>query len=670
MVGCYVRCETVISNPAESGPNIGDAAPRAAGSKEAKMPVSPELVLFAIRSAIRLGRTASMQLEAAIRNRDVAMPSVIAIEVEPTAVLKAALEAAPLTQEQTNRARRLFQRFEQGDAAAEAALWDLGREAGAIAAVDTAQQQRGLVTIRQWAEGANRQQPIARIGLALVEVALDFAATNPSVFGVGGNGERFIRALALAIDEVLPASDQPNVITAESLFGERAIAILAHAVLATLQEHVADNIGEEHLRDISLAVLAPLVDNFKDGQIDRKTLHEFRDLLLGPLAGEALAAVARNQQAFLGSRFGGNKALGAVTNAVFATIADDRDATGQPTWNVARVLDRQVWIKIYGAALDVAIIRPELFGGESDKHGSVFGRDLVRTVAERLKTMAPPFTLSVAATVAADAVTTFSRHTVILFDEQRPWDAVARDSVARVLQSIGDGMRLGLAGGAGGEEILRQVFSEDQVGALVRIVLNQAARTPQMIVGTGARDEVRSLIAGIARAVSDANRNLLAAEDWLEIAAIVAEQAALNPGRLFKIADSGQPADPTEEFAVRAIARLLKGAADDLRARGRTKGSVMFGATLKEAIVETIHIAANNVAAAERNLGTLEALVARINGLQGVGAAGFGREAWLRIFRRYAKAVLLAEDGAAELAKMTDADVKKLIAGEPIGGGA
>jgi hypothetical protein len=584
------------------------------------------------------------------------MPSVIAIEVEPTAVLKAALEAAPLTQEQSTRARQLFQRFGQGDAAAEAALWDLGREAGAIAAVESAQEQRGLVTIRQWAEGANRQQPIARIGLALIEVALDFAATNPSVFGVGGNGERFIRALALAIDEVLPDSDQPNVITAESLFGERAIAILAHAALTTLQEHVADNIGEEHLRDISLAVLAPLVDNFKNGQIDRRTLHEFRDLLLGPLAGEALAAVARNQQAF---------------HAVFTAIADDRDATGRPTWNVARVLDRQVWIKIYGAVLDVAIIRPELFGGESDKHGSVFGRDLVKTVAERLKAMAPPFTLSVAATVAADAVTTFSRHTVILFDEQRPWDAVARDSVARVLQSIGDGMRIGLADGAGGEEILKEVFSEDQVGALVRIVLDQAARTPQMIVGTGTRDEVRSLIAGIARAVCDANRNLLAAEDWLEIAAIVAEQAALNPGRLFKIADSGQPAaDPAEEFAVRVIARLLKAAAEDLRARGRTKGSVLFGATLKEAIIETVRTAADNVAAAERNLEILEALIKRINGLQGAGAAGFGREAWLRIFRRYSKAVLLSEDGAAELAKMTDADVKKLIAGEPVGGGA
>jgi len=213
-----------------------------------------------------------------------------------------------------------------------------------------------------------------------------------------------------------------------------------------------------------------------------------------------------------------------------------------------------------------------------------------------------------------------------------------------------------------GKAILAQVFSEDQVTALVRMVTDQVARTPGMLIGRDYRDEVKALVSGIARAISDSNRSLLSSEDWLEVAAIVAEEAAKNPGRLFRIiGDNGQPVDPEEEFAVRLIKSLLEASAKDFRMRGRLGGSVLFGETLRKVIIDTLLTAADNVEAAVMNEDALIALVDRINTLQGKGTHGFGRREWLSIFEAYLKRVLTSENGALVLESLSDDDLRKRI---------
>ena len=105
--------------------------------------------------------------------------------------------------------------------------------------------------------------------------------------------------------------------------------------------------------------MQPLINNFRDQTIERRKLNELRDLLLGPMAQEAINAVVRHQEKFLGSRFTKSSGLGAVTEALLKTIAQEE--------NVRNVLNRAVWIKIYGAILEVAIARPELFITEDQK---------------------------------------------------------------------------------------------------------------------------------------------------------------------------------------------------------------------------------------------------------------------------------------------------------------
>lgn len=629
------------------------------------MSVSPELVVFAIRAALRIGRAAQLELEDYIRNRAMKMPQILTIDLDPVEDLRAEIQHQGLIDDEF---RAIYRRYLEAASIekrheAELDIYGFALDKGLVSHAEQAVEERGLITIRQWAEDADKGIPLARIGLAMVEVALDYITTNPGVFGIGTNGERFVRAMAGAIDDILPDSDAPgNVnLTPEQLFGERSLAIFMHTGLSTLQAHIAENVEEEHLRDIAVSVLQPLIDNFRDQKIERRNLNELRDLLLGPMAQEAINAIVRHQQRFLGSRFAINSGMGAVTQAIFNTLAQEE--------NIRNVLQREVWIKVYGAILNVAIGRPELFITEDQEAVSDFGRSLVQTVALRLKEMTPPFTEAMAATIAADAITVLSRHTIILFDQDTPWEMAAGGAIGSVLESIGAGMKVGLENETrqdgsvlDGAVILRRVFSEEQVAALVHIVTDQVAKTPGMLTDRDTRDDVKALVAGIARAISDSNRSLLSADDWLEVAAVVTQEAAKNPGRLFRIIeDNGEPVAAEKEFAVRLIKKLLDAAATDFRVRGRAQGSVLFGETLKIVIEDTLVTAAGNVEMAAGNEDALISLVNRINKLQGVQAAGFGRNEWLQIFRRYLKLVLLSENGQSALAEISDDEIKTLI---------
>ena len=629
------------------------------------MPVQPEFVIFAIRAALRIGRSAQLELEDYIRNRAMNMPRILKIDLDPVGNLRAEIQRQGLVNDEFLTIYNHYLEAETVDQrqAAEVEIYAFALNKGLVTNTEQAIEERGLVTIRQWSEDAEKGFPLARIGLAMVEVALEYIATNPGIFGIGTNGERFVRAMAGAVDEILPDSDTPGKVsfTPEQLFGERSLAIFMHTGLSTLQAHIAENVEEEHLQDIAVSILQPLINNFRDQTIERRKLNELRDLLLGSMAQEAINAVVRHQGQFLGSRFAKNSGLGAVTEAILKTIAQED--------TVRNVLAREVWIKVYGAILNVAIARPELFITEDQTRATEFGQKLVQTVAIRLKDMTPPFTAAVAANVAADTIGVLSRHTVILFDQDTPWEMAAGEAVGSVLQSISTGMNLGLEKEAlkngtvlDGAMILKRVFSEDQVAALVRIVTGQVAKTPAMLTGRETRDEVKSLVAGIARAISDSNRALLSGDDWLEVAAVVTREAAKNPGRLFRIVDdNGASVAPEKEFAVRLIKKMLNAAAADFRARGRSKGSVLFGETLGNVIRETIETAAGNVELAVNNEDAMINLVSRINNIQGLNATGFGHKEWLGIYRRYLKLIMLSEDGQSQLDNLSDDDMLKFI---------
>ena len=56
------------------------------------MTVSPELVVFAIRAAMRIGRAAQLELENYIRNRPRKMPLILTIKINPIEGLQDAIQ--------------------------------------------------------------------------------------------------------------------------------------------------------------------------------------------------------------------------------------------------------------------------------------------------------------------------------------------------------------------------------------------------------------------------------------------------------------------------------------------------------------------------------------------------------------------------------------------------
>ena len=111
----------------------------------------------------------------------------------------------------------------------------------------------------------------------------------------------------------------------------------------------------------------------------------------------------------------------------------------------------------------------------------------------------------------------------------------------------------------------------------------------------------------------------------------------------------------------------MNAAATDFRARGRSKGSVLFGETLANVIRETIETAAGNVERAVNNEDAMVKLVSRINNLQGLDATAFGHKEWLGIYRRYLKVIMLSEDGQTQLDNLKDDDMMNFIVKAPDG---
>ncbi len=203
------------------------------------------------------------------------------------------------------------------------------------------------------------------------------------------------------------------------------------------------------------------------------------------------------------------------------------------------------------------------------------------------------------------------------------WEAVVEKS----LQNVIGGIETGLAG----DGALDTLMSTAQLTSLARVFLNQVAATPGMIAGDG--QELQSLVAGVVRAMAADTHLLLSGDDWLEIAAVAAEEAAANPGRLFGFDASG----PEGYVGEQAIRQILSTTASDLRA-ARESGQVLFGDTLKQAITTTLRAMAGNAVGAERALSDakLAALVDQINKLMSVkgahGAFEYGSKEWLALY--------------------------------------
>lgn len=472
--------------------------------------------------------------------------------------------------------------------------------------------------VRQWSEEGEPESLSTweRLAISLADTALEFVATSPNVLGIGGNGEKLIGAMAQNLSDLIPNDGKS--FGPRQQFGERVLGIVLRAGLQTIANNPGLAFDDKHLRKLVVEVTTPVLEAFPEDGLDAQVNWQLvTDSILGPAVSAAFATVAENPKAFLGSKFSTEEAVGALTQSFLKTVARQ---------GVSESVSREGLIALYTGALGVIAEHPEKFLGKSTNAKDKFFEDLLVKVSGLLKETGDKLDGELVLAVAVTGLESLKTNVPGLLgvSEGDSWEGVYQLS----LQSVISGIQSGIEKKGNFEDLL----SARQVTELARIFLDQVARTPGMVAGDG--KELQSVVAGVARAMASDKDLLLSGDDWLEIAAVAAEEAAADPGRLFGFEDD----TPAGHLAERAIGQILAATAADIRG-SRKRGEVLFGDTLKRAIVFTLRGMASDAAAATVMLADqkLTKLVRELNELMQKadpdGEFTYGSRDWLALYR-------------------------------------
>jgi hypothetical protein len=253
----------------------------------------------------------------------------------------------------------------------------------------------GAVMIQQWAGGKGPVGPVGRMVITMADVGLEFVGANPSLLGVGGNGEKLIGAMATNLADMIP--DDGDALGPKSQLAERFVGIFLRAGLKTLDEQPNLVVREEHLQTLIKNTLPPIIAALPANLADQARWRDVADALLGPAASAAISTVAANPRAFLGARFDPNQAIGALTQAMLQQAAK----TG-----LKQEFTEAGFIGLYQAALGVAAERPELFLGRPGTPAQQLATDLFAKLAATFKTAPPPFNADLGSELAAAVLDT------------------------------------------------------------------------------------------------------------------------------------------------------------------------------------------------------------------------------------------------------------------------
>ena len=494
----------------------------------------------------------------------------------------------------------------------------------------------GAVMIQQWADGKGPVGPVGRMVLSMADIGLEFVGANPSLLGVGGNGERLLGALATELSEMIP--DDGDEFGPKSQLAERFVGIFLRAGLRTLNDHPEYLIRQDHLQQLIRNTLPPIVAALPQGLAEQSRWRDVADALLGPAAGAAISTVAVNPQTFLGGLFDSHKAIGALTQAMLQEASN----TG-----LKQQFTETGFISLYQAALGVAAERPELFLGRAGTPAEELSADLFAKVASTFKDAPPPFNGDLGADLAVAVLDTLKQDGPRFFDKENAWENVVGAMALQFVNGLRDALKDPITGG------IKSVFSQRQLIELARVFLTKAAQAPGMIAGGST--ELQVIVRGVAKAMAEDRNLLLSPSDWLTVAAVAAEEAVANPQRLFKVND----ATPAGAIGSELIKDLLSVASVELAAGGRQQGGVLFGPTLCEAITVVLRTVAGNVKAAVENQLALKGLATMLSEFVRTHPDQYGSKEWLFLYRTLIGRVL----HAGPIGVLTEAQMRRILEG-------
>ena len=406
--------------------------------------------------------------------------------------------------------------------------------------------------------------------------------------------------------------------------------VFCGAGLQTLADNADLVVSESHLEQLITASVRPVIEALPADLtvVDQLRWQQVADALMGPAAQAALTTIANHPVAFLGEDFAADRAVGALTQALLKNAADSRFP--------AR-FDKETWLGLYSAALGVAADRPGLFV-RGDDPDDALARDLLTGLALALQQTPPPFDGEVGIGLARAALTAISTNAGRFADATRPWQAVAADLVTFFTRSMSAAL---------GENASR-VLSRAQWLELGRIVFTAVAESPALVLGRNDH-EFKGLVSAIAGAISADEQLLLGGKDWLVIVQVAAEEAATNPDRLF-----GLTGNPDDVLAGQLLRMMLTAASTALGTADRADRFVLYGQTLRDAVIVVLRATAGQPQAARDRMSDVARLVDLVTKLVANHPQKYGSKEWLRLFRLLLSDVLAG--GALQVLTESDAD--------------
>jgi hypothetical protein len=480
--------------------------------------------------------------------------------------------------------------------------------------------------VEQWREERKPPSAMIRMALTLTDIGLEFVGSNPSILGVGSRGEKLIVAFAKNMSALIP--DDVAAFGPKTDFADRVLGIFLRAGLGTLASNASTVFKDEDIAKLIEGVTKPIVEALPESIAEQIHYRDLVDALAGPSAEAAFKLLAENTETYVGKDFADDKALGAVTSALFEEIKDTTHDGG-----IVDVFTEQGVIRLYQAGLGVAVERPGLFIRDDNSAKTKVFRELLSGTASTLRAH-PRFKGPVGASLAAMVVEVVGHNAPALLklNSDEPWEKVAVTALEQVATGLADALNnLDANGSVKGAF---RSFSDGQLLELGRVILAQVAQTPGML-GIQ-RSEVQSIVAGMAVAMAKDDNLLLSADEWIRIAGVAAQKAASNPGRLFGLSTDDQGG----ALAATVIKSVLGVAGDTWTAAGRSDRPLLFGETLEVVLETMIDALAGNVTAIANKPELVNQFLQKLLTKASSNPEEFGSEGLLKVFRAFIGNVL------------------------------
>ena len=590
--------------------------------------MSAQLTIFAINSLVRLGHTGIKAFEESARNEALLFPALETIDMSPPVfvtnyfnklenehyVIDDNAEYAEFWEYQAG----VYSRPKRDPQSIDALLIAITR-IEALRGRSNVSPQAGpaAVLVKTWSKGNEPLSAIARIALVGADIALEYVGNNTGAIG-GGNGAKLISAYATTLAAALPADGK---LSTKEKARETLTGLLLRAGFETISKHPDWITSESHLVSLIESTVTPIAESFpleSDSQIIEFEL--LRDTIMGPASSALFSAIAENQSALLGEKYSVDKALGAVTHALFInakTIGIDKQFTQEGLISLFRVTTQEIAKK------------PALFVDSSGNANNALASDLLGAVADVLSSAEYPFDRQLGIDLAKASLGSISDNVHHFINGDAPWEQSAADLLRHVINEFTPIV--------GEQGALKSLFSEAQLAEYCSILIEHVGKSPSLLerhqnwLGSG-------LVNAMAHAMMADTHFLLSANNWIQLAKTAAHEAATNPMRIFSM-ESKLDDKP---LAAELLLTIINSAAEFKNLQG--KKSVLFGETLTQAMEIMLHSAAGKLNIGMSKLSEIKQMMQALNEFMNAESAQYGSQAFLIIYRALLLKILSNQD--------------------------